>query len=125
YEQKGQDYPLGFVRWTAQRNFEAVLDMMARGSLNVRPLITHRFPIGDAPKAYDLLASGREPYLGILLEYPGNVRVDERTIVLRRPPNSADRVASQTGPSESAIARVAIIGAGNYGGRVLIPAFKK
>jgi threonine dehydrogenase-like Zn-dependent dehydrogenase len=40
YEQRGEDYPVGFVRWTEQRNLEAVLDMMAAGLLDVRPLIT-------------------------------------------------------------------------------------
>src|SRR3989441_5455935 len=51
YEQGGHDYPAGFVRWTEQRNFEAVLDMMAAGSLDMKPLITHRFRIDDAPAA--------------------------------------------------------------------------
>src|SRR5690242_16824355 len=69
YEQKGQDYPIGFVRWTEQRNFEAVLDLMASNALNVAPLITHRFPIGGAEAAYAILTSG-EPSLGIVLEYP-------------------------------------------------------
>src|SRR5690606_9235170 len=69
YEQGGHDYPVGFVRWTEQRNFEAVLDLMASGALDVSPLITHRFAIERASEAYDLLASDR-PSLGILLEYP-------------------------------------------------------
>jgi threonine dehydrogenase-like Zn-dependent dehydrogenase len=50
YEEKGQDYPVGFVRWTEQRNFEAVLDMMADGRLDVRPLISHRFAIDEATR---------------------------------------------------------------------------
>lgn len=124
YELKGQDYPLGFVRWTAQRNFEAILDMMARGALNVKPLITHRFPIEDAPKAYDLLATSSEPYLGILLEYPVTARIDERTVILDS--------KSTSGPSDETMetgstgeARVGVIGAGNYAGRVLIPALRQ
>ena len=60
YEQSGQDYPVGFVRWTEQRNFEAVLDMMADGRLDVKPLISHRFPFEQAEQAYALL-SGQEP----------------------------------------------------------------
>ena len=45
YEENGQDYPLGYIRWTEGRNFEAVVDLMAKGKLQVKPLITHRFPI--------------------------------------------------------------------------------
>ena len=70
YEEKGQDYPVGFVRWTEQRNFEAVLDMMSDGRLDVKSLISHRFDIGEAEKAYDLVG-GSGPSLGILLSYPG------------------------------------------------------
>ncbi|MEO8008322.1 MAG: zinc-binding alcohol dehydrogenase, partial [Betaproteobacteria bacterium] len=69
YEEKGLDYPVGFVRWTEQRNFEAVLDMMAEGRLDVKPLISHRFAIDDAERAYELVG-GAAPSLGILLEYP-------------------------------------------------------
>ncbi len=115
YEQGGQDYPIGFVRWTEQRNFEAVLDMMAGGRLETRRLITHRFPLDKAPAAYELLASGSEPYLGILLEYPGDASdIRERSIELR---SDDSRAAVQGSPG------IAFIGAGNYGGRVLIPAF--
>ena len=70
YEDKGQDYPVGFVRWTEQRNFEAVLDMLADGRLDVAPLISHRFAIAEAEKAYAVVG-GSEPSLGIVLEYPG------------------------------------------------------
>ncbi len=64
YEEKGFDYPVGFVRWTEQRNFEAVLDMMADGRINVKPLISHRFDINDAATAYELVGSAA-PSLGI------------------------------------------------------------
>src|SRR5207253_4200356 len=53
YEEGGQDYPVGFVRWTEQRNLEAVLDLMASGQLDVTPLITHRFPLERASDAYE------------------------------------------------------------------------
>lgn len=114
YEEGGQDYPIGFVRWTEQRNFEAVLDMMASGALNMRPLISHRFPIERATEAYALL-TGREPYLGIVLEYPA-----------AQAEKSRHTVALASAPAQSAPAKgsVAFIGAGNYAGRVLIPAFK-
>lgn len=70
YEEKGQDYPFGYVRWTEQRNMEAVLDIMADSRIDVKPLISHRFSIEEAKKAYEILG-GSESSLGILLEYPG------------------------------------------------------
>ena len=70
YEEKGHDYPIGFVRWTQQRNFEAVLDMMASGALDVKPLITHRFSIDEAPEAYKLLDTPGT--LGIVIDYPNS-----------------------------------------------------
>lgn len=113
YEDKGNDYPLGFVRWTEQRNFVAVLDMMAAGTLNVEPLITQRFQFEDAPKAYDALTEDKSG-LGLLLKYnsPVETRLEKR-VVLR--PISI----------EPKNAVVGFIGAGNYASRVLIPAFKK
>jgi len=67
YEVGGQDYPVGFVRWTEQRNFEAILDMMASGRLDVGPLISHRFRLEEALKAYETVGSGKA--LGIVLGY--------------------------------------------------------
>ena len=83
YEDQGLDYPIGFVRWTEQRNFEAVLDMLADGRLDVAPLVSHRFALAEAPRAYEVVA-GAEPSLGIILEYPGGeaARLLERTVVL-------------------------------------------
>src|SRR5205085_1601891 len=116
YEEKGNDYPLGFVRWTEHRNFEAVLDMMASGRLNVRPLVTHRFDLDSAASAYELLATTAEPYLGILLDYPVAELSSEptRTVSLQR---QSKPLPARDGPG------IAFIGAGNYAGRVLIPAF--
>ena len=118
YEEGGQDYPVGFVRWTEQRNFEAVLDLMASTQLDVEPLISHRFPLEQAAQAYDLLI-GDEPSLGILLEYPAPARslqgtLAARTVSLSKP---ADVHPGQT-------SRSCFLGAGNYASRVLIPAFK-
>jgi len=115
YEEKGQDYPLGFVRWTEQRNFEAVLDMMATGVLDVKSLISHRYPIDDAVMAYGLL--GDASVLGILLEYPG---CSEET--LRRP---VVALGSKEGSYRANTPVVGFIGAGNYASRTLIPAFKE
>lgn len=70
YEQKGYDYPLAYVRWTEQRNFEAVLKMMEQKTLKVLEMISHRFPFEEAVTAYDQLNNGKNDSLGILLEYP-------------------------------------------------------
>ena len=115
YEEKGQDYPVGFVRWTEQRNFEAVLDMMADGRMNVKPLISHRFRINEAEKAYELVGSSG-PSLGILLEYPGvQFNQEARTVQLGSP---------VTAHSPARGEGVSFIGSGNYATAVLIPAFK-
>ena len=120
YEEQGLDYPVGFVRWTQQRNFEAVLDMMAVGSLNVKPLITHRFAIEDAAKAYEMLDDSSA--LGIVIEYPGyahavgevgDTRPMDRVVALRTTRDEGE------GPV------IGFIGAGNYASRILIPAFKQ
>lgn len=116
YEEKGRDYPIGFVRWTEQRNFEAVLDMLASGALNVKPLITHRFAIENAVEAYQML---NEPTaLGILLSYPAPCV--NRTELLSR------KVSLNTTAAYQASDVVcSFLGAGNYASRVLIPAFKE
>jgi predicted dehydrogenase/threonine dehydrogenase-like Zn-dependent dehydrogenase len=116
YEEKGQDYPVGFVRWTEQRNFEAVLDMMADGRMDVKPLISHRFQIDEADKAYELMG-GYDHSLGVLLEYPGIELSREASTVLLGsilPPRSYARGG----------VNVSFIGSGNYATAVLIPAFK-
>jgi predicted dehydrogenase/threonine dehydrogenase-like Zn-dependent dehydrogenase len=115
YEEKGADYPVGFVRWTAQRNFEAVLDMMAAGKLDVRPLITHRVAIAEAPSAYASLTSDSSA-LGVLLEYPSE---QEKPDAVMRTRHVAMTAGSRTGS-----ASLALIGSGNYATAVLIPAFK-
>jgi len=115
YEEKGQDYPVGFVRWTEQRNFEAVLDMMAAGTLDVKPLISHRYSIDDVVTAYGLL--GDASALGILLEYP-----KQSEDILRRPVVALD---SKERSYQANTPVVGFIGAGNYASRTLIPAFKE
>jgi predicted dehydrogenase/threonine dehydrogenase-like Zn-dependent dehydrogenase len=116
YEEIGTDYPLGFVRWTEQRNFRAVLEMMNSRALDVSALITHRYAFDAAPAAYELLATQGEPHLGILLEYAAHNEegVRARTVVSDRQTTHA-AAGAQPG--------IALIGAGNYAARILIPAF--
>lgn len=115
YEDGGQDYPIGFVRWTEQRNFEAVLDMLADGRLDVSPLITHRIPFDEAPRAYGLLTTDKSA-LGILLGYAAP---DETAFAQRVTLGDADPAFDPKRPV------CAFIGAGNYASRVLMPAFRK
>jgi predicted dehydrogenase len=110
----GHDYPFGLVRWTAGRNMEAALDLMASGQLDVEPLITHRFPFEEAPRAYDVLVKDRTA-LGIVLQYgeqaaPAPALRRLRALTVSEAPNVAS-----TGD-------VALIGAGNFAVRTLIPA---
>ncbi len=116
YEEKGQDYPIGFVRWTEQRNFEAVLDMISVGALDVKSLITHQFDISKAEKAYELI-SGGEPSLGILLKYPGrNITKASKSMSLPVH-NKISKIEKHKK------AKVSFLGSGNYASSTLIPAF--
>ena len=115
YEEKGQDYPIGYVRWTEQRNFEAVLDMMAQGTLSVKPLISHRFEITEAYKAYDLIVKTNS-LLGILLTYPNADKIKiNRKIFFKK-----DDIKK----SSNNKVKVNFLGSGNYAKSILIPMFK-
>ena len=115
YEDSCHDYPIGFVRWTEQRNFQAVLRALSSGLIKTEPLISHRFHIDKAVDAYQLL-SGPAPSLGIILKYPGSVDPQERTLELHsQDPTPAIR------NSDSAHIRIGVIGAGNYASRIRSP----
>ena len=122
YERDGQDYPAAYVRWTAQRNFEAVLQMMEEGRLRVEPLVTHRFPFEQVRDAYALLEIGA-PCLGIMLDYPAQDAGDalRRTVVVRSP--SARHLTPGTTAGDRG--RIGVIGAGNYATKVLLPTLRK
>jgi predicted dehydrogenase/threonine dehydrogenase-like Zn-dependent dehydrogenase len=111
YEEKGMDYPAAYVRWTEQRNFQAVLNLMGNGQLDVTPLISHRFDIEKAVKAYDLIEN-HQPYLGILLQYPETI-VPKKSIELKL----TDKTTGKLG--------IGVLGVGNFAKMVLIPAIKE
>ena len=113
YEEKGVDYPIGHVRWTAQRNMSAVLDLMAAEKLPVERLTTHRFPVERGAEAYDLITSGQDPFLGVVLDYPAPPAKPVR----RRDLRSSRRVPGDLG--------VSMIGAGNFARLIMIPAFRR
>jgi predicted dehydrogenase/threonine dehydrogenase-like Zn-dependent dehydrogenase len=113
YEERGRDYPFGYVRWTENRNIEAFLDLVADGRVRLEPLISHRFDIEAAERAYELLSSNNEPYLGVLLLYDQQKEV-RRSVAL----------GEKSGAKTEKQVRVGLVGAGNYARAMLLPHFK-
>lgn len=114
YEGKGLDYPIGFVRWTEQRNFEAVLDLMAANKLRVKELISKTVDFNDAIQAYELISTSRD-VLGLVLKYDGKVETENRSVVIKEIPSA------RAGEPQKPV--MGFIGAGNYASGILIPAF--
>jgi predicted dehydrogenase/threonine dehydrogenase-like Zn-dependent dehydrogenase len=113
YEEKGRDYPVGYVRWTEGRNMEAFLDLLASGAISVQGLMSHRFSLDEAPKAYELLVNDRARALtGVLFEY--DVEADEAaSIRLSGAESLGIKARDQVG--------VGLIGAGNHTRAKLLP----
>ncbi|PLY16458.1 MAG: oxidoreductase [Sedimenticola sp.] len=112
YEENGHDYPYGYVRFTEQRNMETFLTLVSQGSLDIKGLITHRFPIDEAPSAYKLIEGDKtEPYLGILLQYQPQTYnfADSTRIDISPAPLPGDKV------------KLSFFGAGNYATASLLP----
>jgi predicted dehydrogenase/threonine dehydrogenase-like Zn-dependent dehydrogenase len=118
YEEKGQDYPIGYVRWTEGRNLQAFVELLKSGRLNVGPLITHRYPIERGLEAYDLITGkAKEPFLGVILTYPDEVEGEgELAKEIRLQP----AVAKPTSP-----VRLGVLGAGNFATAVMLPALNR
>ena len=129
YEERGHDYPIAYVRWTEARNMEAFLDLLAAQRLDVKPLITHRFSIDEAPRAYQLIAGrGDEKYLAVLLTYDTESEVErhiENPAARKASAAVSPAISARHEPS-SAPAQVCIglIGAGGYAQKMLLPNFK-
>jgi len=117
YENLGIDYPIGYVRWTENRNFQAVLELIAQRAIRVEPLVTHRYSFDDVAKAYGLISSD-EKTIGLMLDYPVEQKEEllQRSVVLNTEVHTTSHGVSPA---------CAFIGAGNYASRVLIPAFAK
>jgi predicted dehydrogenase len=102
YEALGQDYPIGYVRWTENRNMEAYLDLLAAGRVSLEPLTRAAYPVEDATAAYEALKGEGEKPLLVLLEYPREDREPARVVRLRAPAATPGRI------------RVALVGAGGF-----------
>jgi len=116
YEEEGHDYPLGYVRWTEGRNFEAMVELFASGKVKTAPLVTHRIPIERAAEAYEVITGKRkEPFLGVLLTYPSEQKSAPKTRI----------PFSRNHPPEEAPCRLGVIGAGLFANATLLPALTK
>jgi polar amino acid transport system substrate-binding protein len=112
YEEKGHDYPIGYVRWTENRNMQAFLRLVAEGKIDTNILTTHRFSIDRAKEAYDLIVSRRERCCGVVLQYAESKQTVAR-IMHRAKQEKSDQIS------------VSFIGAGNFARSVLLPAVKR
>ncbi|MDH5508159.1 MAG: bi-domain-containing oxidoreductase, partial [Anaerolineae bacterium] len=120
YEEGGQDYPIGYVRWTEGRNLGAFVDLLHSGSLDISPLVTHRFSIEEAPQAYELITGKRpDPFLGVLLTYPGQDQIDLAEHKTQVIPNQAQ---FKSGVQQVSLG---VLGAGNFASAVLLPALRR
>jgi predicted dehydrogenase len=127
YEEAGQDYPIGYVRWSEGRNLQAIVDLLASRRLDVRPLITHRFPIDQAPEAYELITGKKgQSFLGVLLTYPAEASEQaEQPTALEsaQPARLTSPTPSRSTPLEEI--SLGVLGAGNFASAVLLPAIQK
>ena len=121
YEEAGQDYPIGYVRWSEGRNMEAFVDLLAKGQVDVKALITHRFPIENAPEAYDLITGKTsQSFLGVLLTYPEATSSKVKLQVANEPVKKTSLPISGVNS-----VRLGVLGAGNFANAIMLPALKK
>ena len=111
YEEKGIDYPIGYVRWTERRNMEAVASLMAQGKFQPSILVTHRFNVSEADRAYDMILKGKESPLGVVLEYPQEPDLSVHLKVTARP------AQKKLG--------IGVIGAGSFARSFILPEIAK
>lgn len=124
YEEKGHDYPYAYVRWTEQRNMQAFVQMLSEGKVKVGPLVTHRFPILNAPKAYELITGKTgDLFLGVILTYAATPDL-KRKVVLRNVSGTPSYVAENKLSSPLKEVRLGMIGAGSFANATLLPAIR-
>ena len=120
YEEKGVDYPIGYIRWTENRNMQAFLGLLKNREVNVKPLINAAFPVEEAEKAYELIVKGEKKPLGVLLKYdPSKYFTTKGEIVsVRRAVEISPKVIAGK-------INVALIGAGRFAKVTLLPRISK
>ncbi|CAL9406881.1 bi-domain-containing oxidoreductase [Streptomyces sp. enrichment culture] len=121
YELQGRDYPIGYVRWTERRNLACFLDLIARGAVDVEPLVSHVADFGDAVETYRRLQEGGLEAVAVLFRYPSAgdppaVEAPEATVPEVRRRTARPAPARRPGP-----VRLAFVGAGNYASSMLLP----
>ncbi len=121
YEERGLDYPIGYVRWTERRNMAAFVHLLAQDRIDVRPLVRARVPVEQAPQAYEKLLTGNGSALAIVLQYPASASdvTGEPDPLAPRPAQSSISLHQKPIPL-----RAGVIGAGSFASRVLIPALQ-
>lgn len=116
YEEAGNDYPFGYVRFTEQRNMEAFLDLLAQDRLDIKSLISHRYPVDRAADGYGLIQGAKtEPYLGILLTYDSQDSAED---------TANKRIIINYNSITKAKLGISFFGAGNYATASLLPSLK-
>ncbi len=113
FEEKGIDYPIGYVRWTEKRNMETILELVSEKKINIKKLITHRFSIDSALDAYNLILNGNERFLGVVFEYKSETESKKRVYISKKEYKKEGK------------AKVGVIGAGNFGKTFIIPPLVK
>ena len=111
YEEKGFDYPIGYVRWTENRNMQSFVELLSSNRLDISDLITHTFSLDDSPNAYDMILAKEESFAGIVIKYDIERRL-ESIVELKK-----DKIASEQ-------PKVGFIGAGSFAQRDLLPNMK-
>jgi predicted dehydrogenase len=123
YEARGGDYPIGYVRWPEKRNMEYFLSLVARNKVDVRALITHRFPIAEAVSTYEMLCKANGSHVGVVLEYPNGELPDAEA--LRRLAVVARSQVPDRPLSQDRRATVGFIGGGAFSKNVLLPTLRR
>jgi predicted dehydrogenase len=125
YAMRGKDYPVGYVRWTAQRNMSAFLELAEGGRLDLPALITHRFPFSQAVEVFDRIASGAlAGAVGIVLEYPVSEPAELAAGAARGAPAPVPLPGSAHAAGAKPV-RLGMIGAGNYAKSMILPVLAK